>query len=144
VSTNTQPPEETPLLEPDVEPEPPPDEPPLDPPLLLLDSPPEELPLEEPPEPPPEPLETPPEAPPEDPPGPTSLVLPPHAPNAEAHKRRSAEPRAVRVASEVVMDAPAQYTGRASVKRREGLEFASIGCARSVHGIPRLSQAPPG
>ena len=99
VSMVTQPPEETPLeLEVD-----PPDDEPVDPPLLLL---PDELP-EPPPDPLPEPLEVPPEDPPEDapedPPGPTSLVLPPHASNAEAQKRRTAEPRKVRAANVGVM-----------------------------------------
>jgi hypothetical protein len=112
-STNTQPPEETPLLELDVEPAPPPDDPldeppdddPFDP--LLLDSP-----LEEPLVAPLEPPE--PDDPLDDPPGPTSDVLPPQAAEA-APKRRSAEARNACRIDGVVMDG-AHYTRRASDK----------------------------
>jgi hypothetical protein len=100
VSTKTQPPEELtpPLLDPDVEPdEMPPDEDPLDPPLL------EPMPPEELPDPLPDPLETPPEElPPEEPPGPTSLVLPPQAPEA-ANERRSAEARSKGTIDRVIL-----------------------------------------
>jgi hypothetical protein len=113
VSTYTQPPEETPLLDPDVEPEPPlddpldepPDDAPFDP--LLLDSP-----LEEPLDPPLEPPE--PDDPLDAPPGPTSDVLPPQAAEA-APKRRSAEARSAYRVDGVVMDG-AHYTRRASDK----------------------------
>jgi hypothetical protein len=111
VSTTTQ------LTVPLLDVDPPDDEPveePVDP--QLPQSPPEELLLHPPeevlvppellPEPlePLEPLETVPEDPLEDPPGSTSLVLPPHASNAAAQRRRTAKPRYVRAATVVVMD----------------------------------------